>query len=87
MSWTGFFDWRDLFINQIAGNEIVFIFLSFIILAILCAKFRFPNIVTMFVFIAYALIMSSQLPILLAITLLIVGILTSFGLSRIISPR
>jgi hypothetical protein len=78
----------DLFVNQIAGGAeytAIFIGLSFLVLAGLAARFRFPNSVTISIFAFYALLIGKWFSDLLAITLVLVAILFAWSISRYLS--
>lgn len=85
MSYINYLDWYDLFVNEISGGVAIFLFLSFILIAYMSAQARFPNIVTLAIFIVYALLISPFFPQVLAVTLLILGMFFAWGLSRLIS--
>ena len=46
-----FLDFRDLFINQIAGDVTIFIFLLLLMIAMASARFRLPTIATLGIFV------------------------------------
>jgi len=50
-----YLDLYDLFINHIAGDITIFLFLSFAVIAFFAAKFKFPNVITIAIFAVYAL--------------------------------
>ena len=82
-----FLDLYDLFINKIVGfeNTYLFFFLSFVIIAVLAAKFRFPNTITLAIFLIYSVIISVFFSSIMVVTLLIVGILFAWSISRMLS--
>lgn len=84
---AAFLDLYDLFINQIVGKEntYLFLFLSFFVIAVLAAKFRFPNTVTLAVFLIYSVIISVFFSSILAIVLLVIGLLYAWSISRLLS--
>ncbi len=81
---NNYLDWYDLFVNQVAGDPILFIFTSFSIIAFVCLIFKFKNIVAYTVFALWALLMSAFFPALLPITVFIIGSFFYWGLSKII---
>lgn len=84
MNLEDYFDWYDLLVNQVAGGEVVFIFLSFIVLAFLSIKFKFHNVIALTMFALWALIMSSFFSPLFPITVFLIGSFFYWGLSKII---
>lgn len=77
-------DLYELFVNQIAGGEAIFIFLSFAILAIASARLRLPNMVTIVIFAVYGVFISAFFQSVLAITITLVGMFFAFMLGRLI---
>ena len=73
----------DLFVNQIAGNVVLFIFLSFAVIAFFAEKFKFPNMVTLTMFIVFAIMVSVVSQSLLIIVSLVVGLFLAWGFSRL----
>lgn len=80
-----YLDLYDLFINHIAGDITIFLFLSFAVIAFFAAKFKFPNVITIAIFAVYALMISIVSQSVLAIVLFVVGIFFAWGISRMIS--
>ena len=86
---TAYLDLWDFFINKIVGPEnlIVFVALSFIVIAFVAAKLRFPNIVTLAMFAVYSILISSLFQSLQIITLFIVGIVIAFALGKVFNKQ
>lgn len=86
---TQFLDLWQLFLVDITGTDTtgvsVFIALSFVMIAYAAAILRFPTAVTMAMFTVYAIIIAAFFPIVLAITLFVVGIMFAWSLSRMVS--
>ena len=80
-----YLDLWDFFINKIVGGEniIIFIGLSYIVIAFVAAKLRFPNIVTLAMFATYSIIISVFFQSILVITLFIIGIVIAFALGKV----
>ncbi len=80
-----YLDLWDFFINKLVGQEnvIIFIALSYIVIAFAAARLRFPNIVTLAMMATYSIIISVFFPSVLAITLFIIGIVIAFNLNKI----
>ena len=81
---NNYFDWYDLFVNQMFGDPTLFIFGSFAVIGFLCLIFKFKNIVAYTVFALWALVMSAFFPVLLPITVFLIGSFFYWGLSKII---
>lgn len=80
-----YFNWYDLFVNQVSGSQPIFLFLSIIVIAFVCAKFRFPNIVSFTIFIIWCLILAATMnQIILPVILLVVGFFISWTISRLV---
>ena len=82
-----YWDWYQLFVNDIAGGSTLFIVLSFILIMFLAAKFRFPNSVTIMMMGTYAIIISAFFVNVLAITLFIIGTFFALALNRMLSSN
>lgn len=54
----GFLNLRNIFVNQIAGDEWIFIFLSLVAITFFCAKFRMPNMITFMINLVWLLMIS-----------------------------
>jgi hypothetical protein len=82
-----YWDWQDLFVNDIAGGATIFIAMSFVVILFLCAKFRFPNSATIMIMGTYAIIISAFFANILALTLFIIGTFFALALNRMISLK
>ncbi len=82
-----YWDWYSLMVNDIAGGSTMFIVLSFILIMFLCAKFRFPNSVTIMIMGVYAIIISAFFANVLAITLFIIGTFFALALNRMLNAN
>jgi len=80
-----YWDWKNLFVNDIAGGPDIFIALSFVLIMFLCAKFRFPNSATIVIITTYALIISAFFSNVLAITLFITALFFAWGLNKMLT--
>lgn len=80
-----YLDLWDFFINKLVGadNIIIFIALSYIVIAFVAAKLRFPNIVTLAMMATYSIIISAFFTSIQAIVLFIIGIVIAFALGKI----
>ena len=83
MNVENYLDFETLFINEIAGDLTIFLFLSFVMIMYLCAKFRFPNIISIAIFIVYSILISVAYPLLLVIPILMIGIVFTWFLNKI----
>jgi len=83
MNVSSYLDFETLFISEIAGNLTIFLFLSFVMIMYLCAKFRFPNIIAIAIFIVYSVLISTVYPLLLVIPILMIGIVFTWFLNKI----
>ena len=82
-----YWDWYQLFVQDISGGSTVFIVLSFVLIMFLASKFRFPNSVTIMMMGVYAIIISAFFENILAITLFIIGTFFALALNRILSAN
>ena len=81
-----YFDWYDLFVNQIVGSPIVFMILALIIISYIAGKARFPNGVTIMMLSLFVLMMTPFFGNgFLALVILIVTAFFGWQLSRFIS--
>ncbi len=87
MTTIQYFDFEELFVNQIAGGSIPFIFLSLIVILIIASKKGFHNDITLTILFTFALIMSAFFQSILAITLLVLGLFIAFSLNRLLTPN
>lgn len=87
VDYSTYLDLYQLFINDIVGSENshIFIFLSFIVISVIASKTRFPNTITLAVFIIYSVIISVFFQSIMAITLLVVAMLFAWALSRLLN--
>ena len=74
-----YWNWYDLFVNDIAGGSTVFIIMAFILIMFLCAKFRMPNSVTIMIMGIFAIIVSAFFDSILILTLIITGMLFGYA--------
>jgi hypothetical protein len=79
-----FLDWENLFVNDIAGGETVFIALSFVLIMFLSAQLRLPNSVTIAIMMVYSILLSTFFGNLLTLVMLVLGIFFALALNRII---
>ncbi len=82
-----YWNFYDLFVNDIAGGSTMFIVLSFVLIMFLASKFRFPNSVTIMMMGVYAILISAFFANVLAITLFIIGTFFALALNRILSAN
>ena len=83
-SWTDYFDWYDLLVNQVAGNGVIFIFVSIAIITFAALRFKFNNMITLTILCLWSLLMSVYFQAMLPITVFIIGFLFYGGLSKLI---
>ena len=80
------FDLYDVFINMIFGNQnwSMFLIFSLIILTYICARYRFPNIITITVIILYLFVISpfDKEPLVLGV--LLASIFIAWTIGRIV---
>lgn len=75
----------QLMVNDISsGNETVFILLSLLVITLILAKMRVPNLVAISIYVVYGLLMGAFFPTILTITLVVIGIILSATLLRFI---
>lgn len=67
------FDLRDFFVNEIAGSELILIFLAAALIAWGGASMRMPNQIIILVEILFMLIMCAFFPFLLPLTLVLIA--------------
>ena len=81
------FDLYDVFMNNIFGknNDLLFIAACLALIAFICAKFRFPNVVTLSMFAIFGIFMGSFFTSYLALILLFIGVLFAWGISRLMT--
>lgn len=78
-------DMQDFFINEVAGTLPIFIFLSLLVIMILSAQARFPNIVTFAIITVYMLIIGAFYQSVLAVIGFVIGSFIAWSLVRLIS--
>jgi hypothetical protein len=87
MSYTEFLDLYDLLVNDVAGHEVVFIFMSYLAIAWGAAWLRFPNIVTIMIMALWSLLMSAYFSSILPLVLLAVGLFFARALFKVYSAN
>lgn len=78
-------DLYSLFVTQITGSEIVFLFAAIFLIARFAAAMKFPNIITIVMFGIFGLIMGTFIPALLIITLFVISLLLFLVINRTIN--
>ena len=74
----------DVFVNQICGDPLIFVAFSLLIIAIILAKLRVPNQVSIILFVVYGLIISPYFNSVLIITMMAVSMFFSWSMSKFI---
>jgi len=69
-----------ILINVFAGTIELFMFIAFIAIAILCARFRMRNGPAMLIFAIFAMMFSSYMPWLYILVIIVGGLVIFFGL-------
>ena len=82
MSYTNYLDMYDLLVNEVAGDWVIFIFMSYVFIAFAAAHLRFPNIVTIMILVLWSLMMSAFFESILPIILLLIGLFFARALFR-----
>lgn len=77
-------DLQKIFVNTFAGNFEIFIFISFIAIAALAARFRMPNIIVGIIFALFAIFMASYFQGIFFIAVLLSGIAVFYGIGSLI---
>jgi len=80
-----YLDLYNVFVNEIAGHPLIFLFLALIVIFFFAAKFRFPNYITLMIFTVFVLLISSYIPFLFPITLLFIGFIFATQLYKFFS--
>ncbi len=75
---------KQIFVVDLAGNVEIFAFVSIIFFAFIAGYFKFDNKITLSLFFLYGLILSSFLPDIFLLMILIAGVIIFFSLSKII---
>jgi len=82
--WTNILDLETLFVWEIAGSELVFVFLSIAAVVMLGAYCRMPNNVIFMIVILYMLILSViLLPAIFPLTLLLIAVFFGWQVIRL----
>jgi hypothetical protein len=84
MTWYEPLDLEYWFVQVLAGNQNIFIFLSFFLIASMSAYFRMLNTTTFIMFILFAVMMSNYITGIYFIIVLLVGLVLFYYLSRIV---
>lgn len=87
VSEVDYWNWYDLFVNDIAGGTTMFIVLSFALIMFLAAKLRFPNSVTIMIMGVYGIIISAFFGKILIIAMFIMGTFFALALNRILETN
>ncbi len=82
--WTDYFDWYNLLVNEVAGNEIVFLLLSFGIIAYVCILLKLKNVVVLTMLALWGLCMSAFFSSILPIIVFMIGTFFYWGLAKMI---
>jgi len=84
MNYGNFLNFKDLLVNEIAGSILIFLIISLIIIFWLCARFRFELDSTLFILLAWILIISPVLSYtLFGITIFVIGIIFATKITRL----
>jgi len=82
---TMFLDLYDVFVNEIAGSQTLFLALSIIIILIFAIKFKFDNLTTVMMLVVWVIVISNFMNVLLAITLAIIGFFIASQINRLVT--
>ena len=77
-------DLESIFVNHLAGSGKIFLFISVIIIATLAGRFRMNNTIAGIMFVLFAVMLSSFMPDMFFLALLLAGMAVFYGLGRII---
>lgn len=77
-------DLEQIFVNAFAGSLEVFIFVTFILIAALAARFRMPNLITLVMFSLFGIFLSAYISGVYAFIVIIAGIVVFYSIGRII---
>jgi len=83
MACTGFIQPLNLeciTINMFAGTMDIFLFISFIVMAVMAAKFKMRNESALLMFAMFAIIFSTYMPGLYILVIFLAGLVIFFGL-------
>jgi hypothetical protein len=86
MDIANYLDLRDIFVNELAGSEVLFIFLAIIFIVYYASKFRFSNGLIVITLGVFCIIMSFYFGFLLPLTLAIVGLFFAWQLYKVLRP-
>ena len=75
-------DLQTIFVNYLAGNMAIFLFLVLIGIAALAAMFRMPNSIAMIIFGVFAVIMGKFIPDLYFIAIILGGLAIFYGVIK-----
>ena len=84
---TGFIEPLNLecwLVNVFAGTMDIFVFISFIFIAAMGARFRMINTTLLIIFALYAIIMAQFMTGIYFLVVLIGGIISAWGIARIV---
>jgi hypothetical protein len=79
-----YLDWWNVFINEISGGEMIFLFLAIILVAYLGAKFRFPNILFFGIILVFLTIMAFFIDWLIPLIIFPVALLWTWTILKVI---
>lgn len=81
---TNFLDFFDIFVNEISGSVLIFLFLSLAAIVLFGSYMRMTNGAIMLICILYMLIMSAFFPFLLSITVIGAAVWMGWQLYKLI---
>jgi len=82
---TMFLDLYDVFVNEVAGSQTLFLALSIIVILILAVKFKFDNLTTVMILVVWVIIISNFMNVLLAVTLAVIGFFIASQINRLVT--
>ena len=84
MSWEEPLNLQYWLINTLSESVEIFVFLAFIAIAVLSAKFKMPNYIFMIMFVLFIVIVNHflELGAIYILTILLVGMITFYALSK-----
>lgn len=77
-------DLITIFVLVLAGSPAIFTFLAIILIAVLAAYFRMPDKIALSMFALFGIIMATYLEGLYILLILLVGLFSYFGISKLI---
>lgn len=77
----------NVLVNETAGNELLFIFLTLLVVGYAASKFKLSDFATILVLMVFGILFSTFFSSLLIITLYALGIMITYYLIRFINPR